>query len=73
MSLYRLCVIDNAGHVVDRYEPECGSDEEAYHTAEKLVGGARAIDIWQGERWIAWLDGDDPLRIALAHHTQGSH
>jgi len=68
MSLYRLCVIDGAGHVVDLYEPECGSDEEAYHTAEKLIAGSHAIDIWQGDRWIAWLDGADPLRIALAHH-----
>jgi hypothetical protein len=72
MSVYRLCVIDDAGHVVDLYEPECASDEEAYHTAEKLVG-KHAIDIWEGERWIAWLDGQDPLRIALAHHIQGSH
>ncbi len=73
MSLYRLCVIDDAGHVVDRYEPQCGSDEEAFHTAEKLIGNRHAIDIWaidplKGERWIAWLDGADPLRIALAHH-----
>ena len=29
MSKYRLSVIDDAGHVVDLYEPECVSDEEA--------------------------------------------
>ena len=72
MSLYRLNVIGETGHVVDVYEPECGSDEEAYHTAEMLVNG-RAIDIWQGKRWIAWLDGHDPLRIALMHHNHGYH
>ncbi len=27
MSKYRLSVIDDAGHVVDLYEPECVSDE----------------------------------------------
>jgi len=73
MSLYRLCVFDDAGHVIDVYEPECGSDEEAFHTAERLAGSSRAIDIWQGNRWIAWLDGQDPLRIALAHHSDGAH
>ena len=72
MSLYRFCVIDKAGHIVDVFEPECGSDEEAYYTAEMLVGG-RAIDIWQGNRWIAWLNGGDPMRIALAHHGHGPH
>ena len=69
MSLYRLCVIGNAGHVVDLYEPECDSDEAAYHTAEKLLSTASAIDVWQDNRWIAWLDGADPLRIALSHHS----
>ena len=52
MERYRLSVIDKAGHVIDVYEPECESDEEAYHKAELLVG-PNAIDVWQGERWIA--------------------
>jgi hypothetical protein len=26
------------------------------------------FDIWQGERWIALLDGADPVKIALNHH-----
>jgi hypothetical protein len=68
MKRYRLSVIDKAGHVIDVYEPDCESDEEAYHKAELLVG-PNAIDVWQGDRWIAWLDGGDPLRIALAHHS----
>jgi hypothetical protein len=77
MSKYRLCVIDDAGHVVDVFEPECSSDEEAFNKAEALVDG-RAIDIWakdepDGERWIAWLDGKDPLRIALLHHDVTPH
>ncbi len=69
MSKYRLSVIGAAGHVVDVYEPDCSSDEEAFHKAESLAGGA-AIDIWQGDRWIAWVDGNDPCRIALAHHVE---
>ncbi len=77
MSKYRLSVIDNAGHVVDVYEPDCVSDEEAFHKADELVAG-NAIDIWaidktDGERWIAWLDGKDPLRIALHHHDTTAH
>ncbi len=72
MSIYRLSVIDGAGHVVDVYEPECVSDEEAFHKADELVHG-HAIDIWQGERWIALLDGKDPQRIALLHHEVSSH
>jgi len=67
MTKYHLSVIDQAGHVIDVYEPECESDEEAFHKAETLVDG-HVIDIYQGERWIALLDGKDPLRIALAHH-----
>ena len=70
MANYRLCVID-AGCMVDVYEPDCRSDEEAYHIATGLVGNA-SIDIWQGEHWIACLDGNDPNRIALAHHITHS-
>ena len=68
MANYRLCVID-AGYVIDVYEPECESDEEAFHKAEALVGNA-TIDIWQGDRWVAWLDGKDPQRIALARRVE---
>lgn len=67
---YRLNVIDGSGRVIDIYEPHCVSDEEAYHKATTIVGGA-SVDIWQGDRWIAWLDGKDPHRIALAHHVEG--
>ncbi len=72
MQTYRLSIIDRAGHVVDVYEPECESDEEAFHKAG-LLAGDRAVDIWQADRWIAWLDGSDPLRIALAHHVPAPH
>jgi hypothetical protein len=68
MPLYRLSLIDQAGHVIDVYEPECVSDEDAYCRAEMLAGRA-SIDIWQADRWIAWLDGKDPGRLALAHHA----
>jgi hypothetical protein len=68
MPLYRLSVIDQAGYVIDIYEPECVSDEDAFRRAEALVGRA-SIDIWQADRWIAWLDGKDPARLALAHHA----
>lgn len=67
MSKYRLSVIGDAGHVIDVYEPECASDEEAFHKADALRDD-HVIDIWQGERWIALLDGKDPQRIALLHH-----
>ena len=66
MSTYRLSVIGDAGHVIDVYEPECVSDEEAFHKANELRDN-HAIDIWQGERWIALLDGKDPQRIASLH------
>jgi hypothetical protein len=72
MAKYRLSVLDDAGHVIDVYEPECTSDEEAFHKAETLVNG-HAIDVWQGERWIAWLDGKDPTRVALQHHCDTVH
>ena len=70
MTPYRLCVIDGSGRVVDRYEVDCGSDEEAYHKACAVLGFA-SIDIWQDDRWIAWLDGKDPQRIDLMHHAVG--
>jgi hypothetical protein len=65
---YHLYTIDASGRVVDQYEPECVSDEEAYHKATAVVGNA-SVDIWQGDRWIAWLDGRDTLRIELMHHA----
>ena len=71
MTTYRLNVIDRAGHVVDVYEPDCVSDEEAFHKADTLAQG-RTVDVWQGERWIALLDGSDPVRIALSHHVPGT-
>ncbi len=67
MCKYRLSVLGDAGHVIDVYEPECVSDEEAFHKADELRQN-HAIDIWQGERWIALLDSKDPQRIALLHH-----
>ena len=67
MNRYRLSVIDLADHVIDVYEPECVSDEDAYHRAEALLGD-NVIDIWQGDRWIAMLDGKDPHRVEYAHH-----
>jgi hypothetical protein len=67
-ALYRLYIIDASGRVVDLYEPECVSDEEAYHKATVVVGNA-SVDVWQGDRWIAWLDGKDSYRLALAHHV----
>ena len=69
-NLYRLHLIDASGRVVDLYEVECGSDEEAYHTAT-TVAGAASVDIWQDDRWIAWLDGKDPQRIDRMHHVVG--
>jgi hypothetical protein len=68
MRPYSLYVIDGSGRVVDLYEVECGSDEEAYHKASTVVGSA-SIDIWQDDRWIAWLDGKDPHRVDLMHHV----
>ena len=70
-KVYRLCIIDSSGRVVDLYEPECVSDEEAFHKATTLVGTA-SVDIWDGDRWIAWLDGKDPQRIQLMHHCAPS-
>lgn len=61
---HRFYVIDLSGHVIDLYEPECSSDEEA----TSLVGNA-SVDIWQGDRWIGWVDGKDPRRIDLMHHV----
>ncbi len=63
MKPYRICIIDKAGHLADVYETECDSDEEAYHRAETVSDG-RLIDIWQGDRWIAWLEGTQRARIS---------
>ena len=70
-SRYRLHVIDGSGRVVDLYDVDCVSDEEAYHKANDLVGSA-SIDIWQDNRWIALLDGKDPKRVELMHHVAAS-
>jgi hypothetical protein len=67
-TLYRLYVIDATGRVVDLYEPECVSDEDAYQRAVAVAGSA-SVDIWQEDRWIAWVDGKDPQRIDLMHHS----
>jgi hypothetical protein len=67
-ALYRLYIIDASGRVVDLYEPECVSDEEAYHKATAVVGNA-SVDVWQGDRWIAWMDAKHSYRLAIAHHV----
>jgi hypothetical protein len=72
MSRYRISIVGKAGHVVDVYEPLCVSDEEASHKAELLAQG-RPVDIWQGDRWVAWFDPLDPAKIAPAHHRTSMH
>lgn len=64
MPKYRFSVIGKNGSVIDIYEPDCVSDEDAYNKADMLKG-ANVIDIWQGDRWVGMVDGQDPHRMAL--------
>lgn len=66
MQEYRLNILDRSGRIIDVFTPTCVSDEAAYDMAERLANG-RMVDIYRGDKWIALVDGKDPLRVTYTH------
>lgn len=51
LSGYRAFVIGPDGHVMDRFDLMCPSDEEAKKRAKELVDG-HTVELWEGSRVI---------------------
>lgn len=51
---YYAYVIGDGGHISNRIEVLCETDDEAIRCAERLVDG-HAIELWQETRMIAKL------------------
>ncbi len=51
---YYAYVIGDDGHIQNRIEVRCGTDDEAKRCAEQLLDG-HAIELWQETRCVATL------------------
>ena len=56
MGNYRLSVVNSLTGVTRDYEVNCDCDAAAHRAALSLLEDF-PIDIWEGERWVAVLDG----------------
>jgi hypothetical protein len=66
---YRVFYVGKvSGHFVDRKEFACPSDEAALERAKQLADGL-AIELWEGDRLIARIEGTDKSD-ALRHPAQ---
>jgi hypothetical protein len=57
---YRAFVIGADGHVVDRYDLFCASQDEARDRAKQLVDG-QDIELWRGAQKIATFRHTEPM------------
>jgi hypothetical protein len=57
---YRVYYVGKvSGHFVGREEFTCPSDEAALERAKQLVDGL-AVELWEGDRFIARIEGKLP-------------
>jgi hypothetical protein len=61
---YRVYTVGPDGHYSGRTDSECPSDEAALKHAKKLANG-RAVDLWDGPRFIARLEENSAEAPAL--------
>lgn len=55
MAEYKLYFLNLQGEIQVRVDLVCGDDEEAAFTARGAADG-RAMELWQGERFVAKFD-----------------
>ncbi len=55
---YRVYTLGEDGHIVRRTETYCLDDEAALERAKNLAEG-HAVELWEGDRFIALIDGKD--------------
>jgi hypothetical protein len=55
MSDYRVYVVDDDDHIIDRIELDCADDSAAIEYAKQYING-RDIELWQRDRRIARFD-----------------
>jgi hypothetical protein len=55
MSGYRVYVIDDSDHIIDRIDLDCADDNAAIEYAKRYING-RDIELWQMDRRIARFD-----------------
>jgi hypothetical protein len=69
MQEYRAYLVGIDGHIRDRIELESKTDEEAVAMARRHFNGG-AIEIWQGVRVVAKLDGGSGWADTLSSSTR---
>jgi hypothetical protein len=55
---YRVYTLGEDGHIKGRTEIRCPDDEAALEHAKQLADG-HAVELWEGDRRIALVDGKD--------------
>ena len=55
---YRVCTLGEDGHIFRRTEISCPDDQAALERAKNLADG-HAVELWEGGRRIALIDGKD--------------
>jgi hypothetical protein len=53
---YRVYPVGESGHYIGRLEIDCPDDETALGRAKEIADG-HAVELWEGKRFIARLDG----------------
>jgi hypothetical protein len=59
VTWFRVYTVGADGHYTGRTDFESSSDETALKHAKQLANG-RAVELWEGRRFIARLDGKPP-------------
>jgi hypothetical protein len=64
---YWVYTLGEDGHIVGRTEIYCPDDEAALERAKNLADG-HAVELWEGARRIALIDGKDGSSTPPAAH-----
>jgi hypothetical protein len=59
MRNYRVYILGEDGHIIDRVDLHCGNDKAAKDMARKLAIG-QAVELWDGARKIATFQPSNP-------------
>ena len=59
MRNYRVYILGEDDHVIDRVDLRCNDDETAKNEARKLAIG-QAVELWDGARKIATFQPSNP-------------
>jgi hypothetical protein len=69
MREYRIYSLDDKGHIIRAYPVECPDDVAAQREAMTLCEKS-GVEVWEGARLVAMLNGRTSIAIRSAPTTQ---